>query len=300
MSTWNPMRVVFETAVMVGGLATSALAVPLPYSVVVNQSDINSTITVDASATMSPDPLNQFQHPMIGTLSAISTTRPNPSSSAVADVGLPGNFNNGANGITISQLTWSTSPGTLEGFALVPVPLSLTGSRFQFLAFTANVASLSLTLDSPLTSSLTPLGTDQWAWTGLGNVTISGVIDPTISIPTKPPVTLGAFPFSESLTMPLAGTFSAAPGHTDLTLGIPTGTLKNQSLSLPPIDVPLDLTPLGAPVTGFFSLSGFVLGDLSTAIVYRNYSINSAVIPEPGTGLLICIGLLGFAVRRRH
>jgi len=297
MSIRNPMRVAFWIAAMVEGLTSSAGAVPLQYKVVVAESEITANMNASAFVTVSPDPLNQF--PQYGALTNSSTTQPtNIGSQAVADVGLPGNFNNGANGITISQLTWSTYPAIMNGFGVISIPLNLTGP-YQLIGYTATVGSLSLTLDSPLTSSLTPLGSDQWAWAGLGNVTISGTIDPTVAIPTKPTITLGSFPFSENLTIPLAGTFSVAANHTDLTLGIPTSTLKNQSLGLPPINVSLDPTGTGL-VTATFGLNGLVLADLSTAIVYRNWSINTAFIPEPQTALLLSIGLVGLAVRRRH
>ena len=99
--------------------------------------------------------------------------------------------------------------------------------------------------------------------------------------------------------MPLAGTFSGDGTGTRVTLGIPLDVLQDQSLALPPINVPLNLGTLPAPlnglVTGNFSLSGLVLGDLATAIVYQN----ATPIPEPNTAALLAIGLVGVALRRR-
>src|SRR5262249_19692043 len=159
-----------------------------------------------------------------------STSQPTPGSYAVADTGLPGNFNNGANGITISQLTFqtpATAPGELVGFGIIPVPLDLTGSSIQLVAYTARVGNLKITLDSPLVSSLTPTITPgEWAWAGLGNVTISGQIQPVVDIPSQPTVVLGTFPFSQATLMPLAGTFSGDGTGSEVTLGIPLGALQ--------------------------------------------------------------------------
>ena len=57
--------------------------------------------------------------------------------------------------------------------------------------------------------------------------------------------------------------------------------------------LPLDPLGLGL-VTGFFSIEGLVLTDLSTAAVYRN----ATPIPEPGTAALLALVVL--ARRRRR
>jgi len=49
-------------------------------------------------------------------------------------------------------------------------------------------------------------------------------------------------------------------------------------------------------VTGFFSIEGLVLTDLSTAAVYRN----ATPIPEPGTAALLALGLVVLARQRRR
>jgi hypothetical protein len=277
--------------------AISAGAVPLTYNVVVSESDIKTYMNAGVNVDLNPDLLNQF--PQFGYLTGTSVTQPTTASRAIADVGLPGGFGGGANGITISELKWQTllAPGQMDGFGAITVPLDLTGTNIQFVAYTAKVASLQLTLDDPVTSTLTPtLNPGEWAWSGLANVTISGVIAPIVEIPTQPTIQLGPFPFSQALTMPLAGTFSGDATGSELTLGIPLGTLQNQSLALPPINVPIDGLGGLIPVTGYFQMNSLVLADISTAIVYRN----ATPIPEPATALLMVLGLAGLAAVRRH
>jgi len=291
----SPLRASFGMWT-VAVLASSAGAVPLTYNVVVAESSITTTMSVGASVDVNPDLLNQF--PQGGNLTGTSISAPTTSSHAVADVGLPSNFGDGSGGITFDELTFTTlpAPGVLSGFGAITVPFDLLGSNIQLIAYTAKVASFTLTLDDPLTSSLTPtLNPGEWAWAGLANVTISGVIRPSVDIPSDavPSIDLDPFPYSQSLTMPLAGTFSGDGSGTRVTLGIPLDVLQDQSLALPPINVPLDLG--GGIITGFFGLNALVLGDLATAIVYQN----ATPIPEPNTAALLAIGLVGVALRRR-
>jgi PEP-CTERM motif len=289
MSMRSPLRALLAAGAIVGFVG-SAWAVPLNYQVVVAESDINTTMSAAATVDINPDLLNQF--PQFGTLTGTSTTKPTSSSHAVADVGLPGSFNNGAGGITFSQLTFTTllAPGVMDGFGAISVP-----GGIQLIAYTAKVASLSITLDAPFSSSLTPIGAGEWAWAGVANVTISGIIAPTVTIPTVQEVALGPYPFSQAITMPLAGTFSGDGTGTRVTLGIPVDALHNQSLTLPAIAVPVDLGGLVPGVGGVFSLSGLVLTDLTAAVVYSN----STPIPEPNTAALLALGLIGIALRRR-
>ena len=297
MSVRNGLRGLAGIAIVAGwiGIAGSASALPLTYNVVVSESNSRIDMAAGAGIDVNPDFLDLF--PQGATLAGTSNTFPLPSSNAVADVGLPGSFDP-ATGITFSELTarFGQLPGTLTGFGTVTVPLDITGSGVQFVAFTAKVSSFSIVLDAPLSSPLVAgVNPNEWLWAGAGNVTISGTLDPIVSIPGQPDITLGSFPFSQAVTMPLAGTFSGIPTGSQVTLGIPLGSITNQTLTIPPINVlePIDLLGL---VTGTFSIDSLVLTDLSTAIVYRN----ATPIPEPGTAALLGLGLVVLARRRRR
>jgi hypothetical protein len=282
-------------------IAGSAAANPLLYKVVSAESNASATMGVSAFMDVTPDlteiPPGTDDFPVAASLSGTSNTFPVASSQVTADVGLPGSFNDGANGITISQFTlgFANLPGTLSGFGSVPVPLDLTGSSFQLVAFSARVSSLNITLDGPISSSLTPSGNpDEWLWAALASVTITGILEPIVTVPTVDPVSLGEFPFTQSVPLLLAGTFAGIPTGSQVTVGIPSGLLTNQNLSLPPINVEFPLDTLGL-IDAQFSLENLVLADFSTAAIYRS----TTPIPEPGTGALIGLGLVGLALRRR-
>ena len=122
-----------------------------------------------------------------------------------------------------------------------------------------------------------------------------GILEPMVNIPGQDPVTLGAVPFDQTVSIPLAGTFSLIPTGSQVTVSIPLGTLSNLDLGTDDFNQSLDLLGLGL-VTGFFSLENLALVDLSTSVVYRN----TTQIPEPGTALLLGLGLAGLAVVRRR
>lgn len=300
----NSLIAVIGIGIIAGSswIAGGASAAPLLYPVVVSESNV--FVSVGASATMDVNPdftellPGGDEFPVSASLAGSSNTFPTPASRVIADVGLPGSFDDGANGITFSDLTIKTTntPGVINGFGSVPVPLDVTGSSYQLVAFSARMSVFQILLDAPFSSALTPSGNpDEWLWAGLANVRLVGILEPIVSIPGQDPVTLGAFPFDQAVTIPLAGTFSGIPSGTEITVGIPLGTLQNQDLSLPEIDEQLDLGGLGL-VTGTFHLQDLVLADISTAVVYRN----ATPIPEPNTVLLLGLGLAGLAVLRRR
>jgi hypothetical protein len=183
----------------------------------------------------------------------------------------------------------------LSGFGFVTVPLDLTGGSYQLAGFDAVIANFNITLDAPFSSSLTPTGNpNEWLWAGVASVTLGGTIAPFAQVPTQPAITLGEFPFSQQVTVPLAGTFTASPsGGSRVTLGIPSGVLQDQTIATPVINVPFDLGSLGL-VTGRLILSDFVASDIAVQAVFDNVT----PIPEPGTGALVALGLVAIAARR--
>jgi hypothetical protein len=294
MSMW--LRPVFGIGVLAvsSWVAGAAMAAPLTYSVVQAESNVSLTAGVNAVVDVNPDLLNTF--PQYGNMTGSSNTKPTKFSNVIADVGLPGGFNDGANGITFSELSIRLQdlPGPLEGFGVISVPLDITGSSIQILGFNATFSSFRLDINAPFSSALTPTGNpDEWLWAGPADVTLSGTIAPVVFVPTVGPVPLGSFPFSQALTMPLAGTFAGIPTGTEINVGIPSGTLHDQNLSLPPIDVPLNLVELGL-ITAYFHLDTLTLADISTSVVYRS----ATPVPEPGTAALLVLGLAGLAARR--
>jgi hypothetical protein len=293
------LRTAFSTGVVAGlWIAVSAAAVPLTYGVVVNES--NQTIDARAGTYMdvTPDLLNQF--PLTGFINGTAVTQPTPSSNVVVDTGLPSNFQNGANGITFSSLSYTSllAPGLLNGFGLVSVPLSLTGTPFQLVGFQAAVAEYTITLDAPFSATLTPgLNPNEWLWAGTGTITMSGILQPNVIIPTQQPIALDPVPFSQSgITVPLAGTFTGSPsGGSRVTFGFPQGSLHDVTLGTPDIFQPVDLGGI-VPVTGIFSLNDLIVTDISLAAVFDNIT----PIPEPNTAALVALGLVGIAIRRRR
>lgn len=288
------------------GIGTAVSATPQSYGVLATQSNTSLSTTIQAGVDLNPDITellpggNDF--PMFGSMQLATNTQPTSDSTATAEVGLPGAFNNGANGITFSQLSivLGELPGPLEGFGLIPVPLDVTGATTQLAAAFVYVTSFRIDITAPFSSSLTPSGNpNEYLWAGLANATISGTLHPLIQIPTQGDVPGGSTPFSQAVVLPLTGTFSGDNHSTRIAVGLAQGALQDQDLGMPPItqQVPvLDLPEPIGPVNLLLNLREFTLADISTAIVYEA----PVPIPEPNTGFLVVLGLAAIAWRRRQ
>lgn len=282
------------------GIGTAVSAVPQNYGVLVAESNVQLSTTIQGAIDANPDFTELLpggdDFPMFASMAGSSNTAPSTDSTAIADVGLPGQFNSE---ITFSQLSivLTQLPGVIEGFGIVPVPLDLTGSNNQLVAFFATLSEFRIDLNAPLNSALTPTGNlNEWLWAGLADVTVSGKLKPFVQIPTQADVPLGEFPFSQQVSaLPLVGTFSGTNVNTTIAVGLQQGALQNQDLSLPPIAEVYDVGGLGL-VTLLLNLREFTLVDISTAVVYQS----PVPIPEPNTALLLALGLVGFAWRRRQ
>jgi hypothetical protein len=274
-------------------LASSGSAVPLVYSIVPTESELSTSTALTAGVDVTPDLLNQF--PQSVNMFGFSQTQPSYGTTLTADVGLPNAFNDGANGITISQMSVNYFE-TLQLFSIGSITTPLGGGASQAVAFAANVGSLNITLDSPLTSALIPTGNaGEYLWAGTANVTISGELSPSIIIPTVQTIDLPATPFSQSAPVALEGIFYGDASGTEVTVGIPPDAIQSLNLSLPPIQETVD--PLGLGLVSLtFSFSEFSFVGLNGSIVYTN----PTPIPEPGTFALLCCGLAGFSALRRH
>ena len=109
-------------------IATTASATPLTYTVVQSESNVFTNTRVYSTIDVNPDFTNSF--PFTEPLQASSNTQPSGQSNLIADVGLPGGFDNGAHGINFTALKIHINnlPGTLVGTSSIPIPLGVTGS----------------------------------------------------------------------------------------------------------------------------------------------------------------------------
>lgn len=274
-------------------LSSSGSAVPLTYTVVPSESSVSTSAFLVARADVEPDLLNEF--PQAVNMFGQSVSQPTFGTTLTSDVGLPSDFDDGANGITISQMEINYFE-VLQLFSIGSIPIPLGGGASQAVAFVANVGSLNITLDSPLTSSLIASGNPgEYLWAGTANVTISGELSPSIIIPTVQTIDLPATRFSQSVPVALAGTFYGDASGTQVVVGIPPDAIQNLNVTLPPIQETVD--PLGLGLVSItFSFTEFGFAALNGSFVYTN----PTPIPEPGTFALLCLGLAGFSALRRN
>ena len=155
------------------GLAVALLAPAVAsaafinYTVVPSESSLSASAFGNVQVDVEPDPLDEF--PDHAQMTGSTTTQPSFSSRAVVDVGLPGSFNDGANGIAFNDLRIVYNE-TLRIASLGGVSVPLGGGVTQLFAFNTSLSSLSIRLDDPFSTSLTPgLNPNEYLWSQTAN-----------------------------------------------------------------------------------------------------------------------------------
>ena len=281
----------------------AAAADPLTYTIQSSAPPLNVVVEGDASVTYSPllGPPTTIQ-----LLDGTSTLAARPRGSAVADVGLPGQFLGGAHGILVSSFDAHTD-FTESAFLFtdifgqlppIPSPVPLVGAGLL-----VDIADLELVLDGPLASSLQPNGEPNgFSWAGEAPITINGSVNLSVLIPGQEPIGLPEpSTFSVSVSpAALAGGFSGDAATTTLAVGADALELDpDTSQFLAPIEVDLG-----------------VLGGLSVSLTRLRLRVDGAYLatnkkfglppatPTPGCGigpeLALLVPALGALRRRRE
>lgn len=300
-STWRGLALLALAALPLA-LPPAAAAEPFEYRAVPDESNVSTYAGLSFVLDVNPDFTELLpggdDFPLFANLSGFSNTFASPASRLTAEVGLPD--------VVGSEISFSTLrlnvpnvPGTLIGGDIIRVPLDLTGSPIQLISFTATVSKLDIVLNEPFSSTLTPIGEDEWAWAGLANVHITGEINPTVNVPTMDPVALVPVPFEQDAMLPLFGTFGGDDMATWVTLGAEIDPLVDPPIEIAPDPTfqQFDIGELGL-VTGFLSLNAFAIQELSTDVFYLNDD-QPLPLPEPGGVAMLAVGALALGALSR-
>ena len=285
--------------------AASAAAEPLTYAIQPINPVVQVTLEGDAEVTLSPllGPPTTFS-----LFDGTSTLFGRPRGTAVADVGLPGAFMGGAQGIVVSSFQANTE-FTESAFLFtdlfaqlppIPSPVPLVGAGLL-----VEIADLELVLDGPLSSPLHPNGEPNgFSWDGEAPLTVNGVLNLFVLIPGQEPIGL-----------PEPATFSVSVSPAFL-LGGFTGNATTTTLEVG-ADA-LDVDPETAQFLAPIEIDLGVVGGLSVNLTRLRLRIDGAYtginrkhgLPPAGGGgpigcgmgpeLALLVPALGWLRRRRR
>lgn len=280
--------------------AASASAAPLLYRIVGPQQVINVIVAADAVVTYGPPLLPPVTVPLLDGTSILTGRA---QGTATADVGLPGAFMGGANGVVVSsgQLDTTFTESVILFTDIfgqlppIPSPVPLVGA-----ALVVHIAELELVLDGPLSSPLVPSGEpNEFLWAGDAPLTVNGSLNLSVAIPGQDPIGLPEpVPFSVPLSPgALAGAFSGDATSTTLDVGV-------EALDLEPelsAGVTIDLGALGSLDVDLTRV--FLRIDGTYSLTNRTHGLPPAGGGAGGCGmgpeLVLLLPALGWLRRRR-
>jgi hypothetical protein len=228
---------------------------------------------------------------------------------AVADVGLPDQFANGANGLLLSAFDAETSfddSATLLTDVFDPLtdmlpelPIPLAGA-----AVLVDIADFQVSQLAPLQSDLLSLGEPNvWHWAGAAPLHFAGQLNLLIAIPGQAPIQFASGSFGVSSSQgALAGSFTGDATSTSLVVGIEDATVNPETQDLLQEYV-VDLSPLGVVMLRLNRMRLAVNGSYTG--VNREYGLPEPP-PAPAAGcgigpeLAAVVPLLAWLRRRRQ
>lgn len=297
------MRLRRTCALVVAAAGTAAVAAsadPLDYPIRPSSPLFLVRVEGDIAVRYGPPLLPPVSVSLLDGSSAVGAR---PTGSAVADVGLPGGFQGGAQGIVVSD--FSANLALVDSALLftdifgqlppIPSPVPLVGA-----AYLVDIADLEIVQEAPLSSALSANGPNDFSWSGSAPLTVNGTLNVFVAIPGQEPIGLSEpVPFSVPLDdAPLLGAFSGDVATTTLEIGIDALELESQTSATLRIDLgavgalDVDLTELRLVIDGTYTG------------VNRRYGLPPAGPAGVGCGLgpelALLMPALGWLRRRRR
>ncbi len=295
------LRAAGATALVLAWIAAAPVAAePLTYPLQRLVPVVDVSLTGTAAVTLVPvlgPPTS------LSLLDGFSTLVGRPGGSAVADVGLPGQFAGGAHGLDLSSLLATVSfdesaiflTDVFEQLPPIPSPVPLVGA-----ALIVDIADLAIQLDGPLEAPLVPLGPSAFSWAGAAPLTVSGTLNLRLVIPGQAPIGLEEpVPFSAPLSPGvLAGSFAGDAASTTLDVGVDALELDTDPSALA---VGLQLAGLGSLNVQLTQLRIRIDGTFTGTNRKHGLPAGGGVVPGCGIGpeLALLVPALGWLRRRR-